>query len=553
MLKKNIIFIFAVIVAVIFLSYLRMFPAIGNQVEFKFDRAFNYRMTGNVLEQGDVPELDRLSTYPQGKNIKAFLPTGLYQAAAFFHKIVNKFISIPLSRSILLFCSICGALIFLPIYFLSYEIYRNKSIAYITAVLAGIMPAYLHRTFCYWYRYEVLGTLLLFSSLLFFIKAQAGEKAGKKAWYITFSIIFLGLAMLAWRLSVLFIAPYAIFILYNCLKIAKPVKKWLASLGLLLVPFGFIAIFSGKHTLAGCADFPKAAFQILLHNIGVKQVFSDFARLVYYNRELHGVTLGEMFNPLYLSLSAIFVIVYFVSYLRNKSQPDKKNILFIFLVFYSVITFIFLRNKIILGPLAALSAGESLCLVLKNKKQKLWRNLLLCLIAAVFIKTGYDSCRLAATRQSGIKLNPYLKESLNYINQATPKDAVILSYWADGYPIQTYCNRPTITDGLLESREIVKRIMALSKIYYSNDENKLRNFCEKYGVTHILLPVNRRGVYAGYAGFDYDKYYPLGRPAPAAEPTLLYKLIYSPNELSNFHILYKNKEFSLFLVGNDGQ
>lgn len=544
------IFIIAAAICLPIFFYLRMIPAIGKDVEFNFDCSFNYRMTVDVIEKGDVPQIDRLSTYPEGKNIKAFLPTAMYHACAFFHKLINTFKPFPVNRSILLFCSLCGSLIFFPIYFISLEIYHNRLTAVMSALLAGIIPAYLHRTVCYWYRYETIGTPILFFSILFFIKAFNTENSKKIIINSIFSVIFLVLALSVWRLSILFLLGYLIAFIYIWLKINKPHKKWrlifFITIGVSFASLKFIHGFAGKGLVSSYGTFPMSILQIVMYKIGAKQDFNEFTRLVYYNRELGGVTLIDMFNMAYLSFSGIFAVIFFINYFKDRAEDVKRDILFVFLVFFLILTFIMLRNKITLGPLVAVTLGDTVAFVLKNKKDL--RNILWCVIVLILVKTGYDSYKMASTRFPNIKIRPYLKEMLNVIDKTIPKDAVILCYWSDGYPVQTYCSKPTITDGLFESPEIVKRIIDESKIYYSYSEDDLFKLCKNYGATHILMPSNRKLAYAGYANVEYSKYYRREGPTPLAKTTLLYRFIYTPEVLTRFQLLFKNDEFTFFKV-----
>ena len=170
------------------------------------------------------------------------------------------------------------------------------------------------------------------------------------------------------------------------------------------------------------------------------------------------------------------------------------------------------------------------------------------MIILILVKTGYDSCRLAFTRYPNTKIRPYLGQALLVIKKRTPPESVILCYWADGYPIQTYCNRPTITDGLFESPEIVRRIIGISEIYYSYNKNELWDFCKEYGVTHILIPTNRKKAYAGYAGVDYDRYFRKNKVTPQGKFTTLYTLIFTPDKTDKFRPLYRNREFILYRV-----
>ena len=260
---------FFLILIVSLLSYLRMIPAIGNSVEFRFDKTFNYRMTAMAIKDGDVPDVDRLSTYPDGKKIKAFLPVGMYRIAAKTYNLLNPIKPISYNRFMLLFTSIFASLICVPVYFLSYEVYKSRFLACISAVLAGIIPAYLHRTMCYWYRYEAIATPVLFVSLLFFVKT-VGTTGEKKAYlYSIFSALFMALALDMWRLSVLFLFVYIIILIYALLNREKPVKKTLLILTIVL-GISFLFLWSmpsvtGKTIADNYTSIPRATFEIVLY------------------------------------------------------------------------------------------------------------------------------------------------------------------------------------------------------------------------------------------------------------------------------------------------
>lgn len=543
--------IFAAIAAFIVLVYLRMIPGIDNKVEFRFDRAFNYRMTASVVKNGTVPEVDHLSTYPEGKRVKEFLPTGMYQACALFHRTVNLVREAPLTRTILYFCAFWGTLIFIPAYFISYQLYRKRWVAFLSAFLAGMIPAYLHRTVCYWYRFEIAGVPLLFASLFFLMKALDSEGDRKTIIFSVTSALFLWGALLMWRLSVLFLVCYIIFFLYIFFKKDKLSRsEWLGctivitlSALLLLVTPGF----AGKHIAGTYGSFPKAAYQILFYKMGFDIKLDDFSRLLFVNKELEGMEPARMFSLKYLSFCGILMLGYLTLYFTRRKRSAKEDLFFVFLTFFLVLTFIFARNKILLGPLVAISAGE--CVMFALNRKKTIKVALLVLIAIFIVKTGYDAYGLAVTRYPNTKLVPERKVTLLFINRELPKDAVILSYWSDGYFIQTYCNRPTITDGLFESPEIIKRVFGLGKIYYTGSEKDLLRFCKKYGATYLLVPTDRKFVYAASAGVDYADYYGSNAPTRLATKTVLYKLIFRPGELEYFKQVYKNKKFILYRVG----
>ncbi|MDD5356357.1 MAG: STT3 domain-containing protein, partial [Candidatus Omnitrophica bacterium] len=527
--------------------YLRMIPSIGNPAEFTFDSAFHYRMTDDIVQKGSVAPIDFLSTYPQGKDIAATTPTALYHICASFHKLINNFYPLPLERSILLFCALCGSLICIPIYLLSYEIYRNRITALMSAFLSGIIPAYLQRTFCYRYRYEIVAVPLLFMSLLFFIKAFGTANYKKSLFYSLISALLIILASYFWRAYALFLLAYIIALLYFLFNLRGLYrdKRIILFIALGLTAFAWSGLM-GKNILH-YFTLPLDTLEIILYRIGLQQDLSAYARLLYFNQELTAVSLWGIFSWKILSLSGIFAVFYFFSCLNNKNSGPQKKVLFIFLIFFFILTLTFFRNEIILGPLVALTLGESLTFALKQRKM-LARGLLLCLIIAILMKTGFDSCKLAVTRSGYTALKPNLKQAIAMINKLTPKNAVILCDWPDGYPIQTYCRRPTNTDGMLENPEIIKRIVEIAKIYYSSNEDDLTAFCNKYKITHILISNYKTQVYAVYAGRDYPKF---NNPLYAyllPKPLLLYKFICEPKKLEKFRLLYRNEEFLIYEV-----
>lgn len=554
MRPKNISFIILSIIlaCVAFLaSYcLRILPAKDTIVEFKFDRAFNYRMTTYAINLGEIPVKDPLSTYPEGKIIRNFLPLGMYYMCSTFVKTLRFFTNIDTGRLVLWFCALFGSLIFIPVYFISFEIYCSRPIAYVTAFLSSIVPAYLHRTLCYWYRYEIVGAPILFFSLFFFMKIFGASDTRKTLKFSILSVLFLVLAFSVWRLSILFLIAYIIAFVYILIlkgKIAK--DRWLALgviVGLSLIFIKIIPGFTGKGLFKSYGDFPIGVLQIILHNLGIKQNFSDFTRLIVANRELQGVTLPQLFNMKFLSYSGVFVFAYIVLYFKNKSRTAQKDILTVFLIFFLALTLLFLRNKIFLGPLTAIALGASLDFVLKNK-QKL-KIILHLLVAIVLIKTSFDAWKLSTTRKMGTKLNVNLKEALITINETTPKNSVILCYWSDGYVIQTYTSKPTLTDGLLESPEITKRIISLSKIYYLGTEEELSKYCKRFGATYLLVPYGRKKSYAAYSGVDINDYFKKDGPTKKGEKTLLYKLLYRIEEVKKFSFMYSNEDYVLYNV-----
>lgn len=533
------------------LFYLRMAPSLGDKVDFTFDSALCYRITENVVKDGVVPVTDTLSTYPQGRNIRAFLPTPLFYTCAYFHKIINKIWPVPLERSILFFCAFWGALICIPLYFLSYEIYRNKTVAYLTAFLAGVIPAYLHRSLCYWYRFETMAAPILFLSLLFFVKAVNAPEHKRAYWDTFIFALFMILGLAVWRMSGVFLAAYLVALIYLCISSPlffkkKPVVIF-AVLGMLLLLPWLVPGSTMKTPEFGPLALPKAIMQIVLQSFGITQNFADYTRLLYSTSELRQAGFWDMFGPKHLALAGIFAAFFIFSYFRSKKAEPQKDILFIFLILFLILTAVFLRMKIMAGPLAALTLGEAFGFGLSHKKGGI-KVIVLCITVIIFIQTAYAGWRLALTRSEGKRLSPELQSAINMINEVAPKEGGILTDWSDGYMIQAYCARPTNTDGLLESPENVKRIIELGRIYYGDSFEKLLAFCKKYGITYILVSNTNLKAYAEYAGVKFEEYYPAGGVSEKARNTILYQLINHSQNLPNFKLVYMNQKYVLYKV-----
>lgn len=537
------------------LFYLRMMPVIDKKIDFTYDCAFNYRMTADVLKDGRVPSVDRLSTYPEGKDIKAFLPTGIYHLCVSFHKFLNHFADIPLSRSILFFGAICGSLICVPVFFISYEIYRNKAAAYLTALLAGMMPAYIGRTASFLYRHEIAAVPVLFVSLLFFMKAFGARTAGKTFIFSAASAAILVAAQYyLWRLSVLFLFVYSLAVVYVWLKEEQFQKRWLIIIFTIAVPYLLLPWFfpglGAKNPDFRYGAFPAAAAQIILNSFGFNQDFTGFTRLVSNNFELRPIGLPVLFSWVFLSASSIFLIVYLLAYIFGREKKAQKDILMVFLFFYLIFTLIFRRNAVVLGPLVALTLGEGMTFAFRNKKAII-RWAVTSLIVMALVKIGFDSYMVAGARYVNaalLRIEPNLVEAMDAVNRLTPKGSAILGHWSDGYVMQTYGERPTTTDGLLESSEIVRRIVSESGAYYSSSEDDLWNLCKKYGTDYILLRVDKKNAYAIYAGLDFRRYYGDAGPTDEGMMTTLFRLIYTPERIKRFSLLFRNENFLLYAV-----
>jgi hypothetical protein len=376
------------------------------------------------------------------------------------------------------------------------------------------------------------------------------EKNGARALaYSALSYMILTASLYVWRLAAVMLAVYTLTLLYLAFREDGFFKKrsgtLAATAAMYLAMFLVVPGFGLRNIESNYSGFSRAAYEIIMKNLGAHIKLSDFTRLVYFNQELGGVTIPQMFGGMFLSLAGIFAVVYAACYLKDNCRRAEKDSLFVALVFMSALTFIFSRNKGMLGPLAALTLGESVMLI-KRQNDFIFRRVLYALFALIIMFTVYQSWRLAVTRRINTRLKPEQRQALEAINRIVPQSEPLICNWADGYPIQTYCNRPTVTDGLFESPEIVRRIIAESRAYMSSGDDEFIGLCRAYGVKYILVPKDRKMAYSGYAGVPYGLLIRGNAPTARGMKTLLFRLIYRPQDQAMFQLLYDNKNFSLF-------
>jgi phosphatidylglycerophosphate synthase len=255
-----------------------------------------------------------------------------------------------------------------------------------------------------------------------------------------------------------------------------------------------------------------------------------------------------MFHWNNLSWSAWFPVIFLAIYFGRRERSALKDVLCSFVVLFGVLAGLVFRNLVFLGPVAAITAGESLNVVGQTRRGRTLQYGMLALSLVILTKTGLDGYRMASTFHVDSRLGKHLAEALDKIQDLTPPGAAVACYWADGYMVQSYCMRPTLTDGLFEDKEIVSRILDESKAYYSDNETPLWDYCSRHGAAYLLVSVQRAESYARQAGLTFDTYFPNTGPTEAGKATVLFRMLRMPDSLKHFHELFRNPGYILFQV-----
>jgi hypothetical protein len=195
--------------------FMRMVPVINHPAaDLKSDQAFNFRMVRDVVTSGSVPIVDKLSIYPIGKRIHEVLPVLFYYVVAAFHFIaILLFGPASLHTNVLRFSAFCGAAIAIPVYLASFAITKRRFVAALAAFISVIFPIGIARTFCVYFRFELLGTWLIMMAFAFVLRTLCSADTRRIFINSIAASLFMVLGVATWRMTLLFYAVLAIIFL----------------------------------------------------------------------------------------------------------------------------------------------------------------------------------------------------------------------------------------------------------------------------------------------------------------------------------------------------
>jgi asparagine N-glycosylation enzyme membrane subunit Stt3 len=509
---------------------------------FLNDSAFHWRMISETVSQGHVPALDRLSEPPAGRDVRAYLPEGMYQAAASFHRALG---GRDLRWSVLLFVALAGGLIALPVFGGARALGAGPWTGLAAAVFAVFVPAHVHRTYAYWLRYDALGTLLLMVHVALALRALSGAR---RVWlHSAISALALSLALACWRVALLLpLVEMAFVFVWMALRGAGPaLRAWLtaqcAAMLLAGVTLGYLradqfltspsALVLVCMTAATWIRFPRypegsisarggimlaAVFlgatlsRVFAHQgvvgeqlgivparalamFGFHAVTTPMLDLQLTVQEMEPASPLALLGPGFLSLSAPWFFASPVLAWLAAGRPGWRKVrqmsdalaLFVALGAGALVaTLLFDRNKVLLGPLAAMAFGVLLAQWLR--KPGALRRTLAVVLGLCMAATAFDGTTLAFSRTP----DPDRDEMavLAWLAAHTPGNAVVLAPWEVGYELQTYAGRAAVTDGLLESRENGARIEALARASFDSAPDSLLALAHRDHASYLIVP-----------------------------------------------------------------
>jgi oligosaccharyl transferase STT3 subunit len=513
------------------------------------DSAFHLRMIEEVVAHGHVPALDRMCEAPEGRAIATMLPTGLYHATAWLHRALAPFDHRDARAHALIFTAFAGALIVVPVFFAARALFAAPRAAFAAALLAAVIPAHLHRTYALWLRYDALGSLLATAHLTLLLFALASPDRLRSRIWAGFAALALVAAAACWRVVLVLPLLEVLFaILWTTWRGAtREVREPLTIvIGLSTLLFHFVpylrtqpfvlssawltvfavtlsmwlpwlapgpqggprrALLIGLAAAAGAVvarlaariDPYAATFALVPAKLalafGAHPDPSPIVSLQLSIQELASLPPLGLFGPSALSwLAPWFIAAPFLlareagGNLRRRlaSLTPAPALFAVLCVAMTLVTLLFERNKVLLGPLVAIACGGlPMGFAARGRGAATARALAILLVVCEAV-AAYHAAMLAISRRPAFA--PAYREALEFLRDRTPRDAIVMSPWEHGYELQTCARRASVTDGLIESAENQRRIVAFAEAAMTQTPDSLAALCRSHGAEWLLVP-----------------------------------------------------------------
>ncbi len=107
-------------------------------------------------------------------------------------------------------------------------------------------------------------------------------------------------------------------------------------------------------------------------------------------------------------------------------------------------------------------------------------------ILASTIATAAIAVQITATRHSA--LDPDTAAVLAWLRAHRAGETPVATTWAEGFDVEAYARRATLSDGFLESPESVRRVEEFARASLATSPESLAAFCRRYGARQLVVP-----------------------------------------------------------------
>ncbi len=254
-----------------------------------------YRLSGFILEQGNLPSLDIFRNAPIGVSY-----LGNHDLFPYFLAYWYKFVHLisPNTERIfahIIYPPIISTIGLIFFFLLVKEIFNEKSAIISTAFLA-VVPAYLYRNMAGFADHEAICMLFIFASLWFFVKFRKELNLKNKITFGFLSGIIAAFAGLLWSGFLILIIIISIFIIIDFL-LENTNKKYF---------FGILAWTLGYLPLIIIYKFSLANLAVILPIFSIFLIIIN-TLLIYLSNKTNISKFDKIQNPLFAIPIAIFI------------------------------------------------------------------------------------------------------------------------------------------------------------------------------------------------------------------------------------------------------
>ncbi len=164
------------------------------------------------VDTGSIPHNDTLRYYPGGYDTRSEGTLHSYINAWIYQLLKPFFPNVTLVWVFQIYPAVFGALSFISFFFLVQELFKDYRVSLASTAFLSVVPGYIFRTAGGFADKEAIAIFLIFTALLFFIKAL--NSSGKKSYaYAVLSGFITGLGGLSWGGIVFVFSSISIYIL----------------------------------------------------------------------------------------------------------------------------------------------------------------------------------------------------------------------------------------------------------------------------------------------------------------------------------------------------
>jgi len=400
-----------------------------------------------------------------------------------------------------------GAIGLVLIYFFARELGYTEKESIFSSVILGLIPGYAYLSLHLNPRLPAL--IFLISSYYFMLKYKKEPINSKYLVIMFFTLTALTHTLIA-----------VVGFIFGLFLFKKNIRKYLKfySIG------GLISIITWYLPL-------YLTYGITHLGLNFYNVFMELRSGVQYFIAESGVVADSV------GIFALFLALYAIFKFRNKSTIFLRNWFFL-----AVITSLIIGNRInefLWFPIALLIASlfphwddvvDKLYLKQVYNNPTFW----LALLFAYLTFLGTSTILIASTSPPSI--DSY--NSMLWLKQNTPVNAIIMGYWEDGHWITGIANRKDVIDAYAEyAPDIDDRYRIMQVVFDGSDLTKTLEALKKYNVSYIYFPMFNTHYCTGFA---YKTRYAYFKLVHEDGMKFIYKVDYSgkstPTDLCKLYV-----------------